>query len=148
MINNGHTAPVLVIEDSPEDFEVLARGFGKAGIMTPLYRCHDGQEALDFVYGVGKFAKDMSVVRPSLILLDLNMPGIDGFGVLKTIKNHKDLKSIPVIVLSTSSKPSDVQKCYELGANSYIAKPESLKSYTDMACGLRDYWLNLCKLPL
>lgn len=138
--------PILVIEDSPEDFEVLERAFKKADFSAPLYRCKNGQEALDFLYRE-KIFENYSDEDPSLILLDLNMPGIDGHVLLETVKDNNKLKYIPVIVLSTSSSSDDVFRSYKNGASSYIQKPKDLHGYVDMVQDIKDYWFSCCTLP-
>lgn len=132
--------PLLVIEDSPEDFEVLVRAFNKAEILLPLYRCKDGDDALDFLFKKGRYEGDPYAVSPAIILLDLNLPGTDGYNVLNEIKGHKELGMTPVVVLSTSKSESDVKKSYELGANSYIQKPVDMEGYVRMARMIKSYW--------
>lgn len=139
MHNTNRLRPILVVEDSPEDFEVLQRAFRKAEILLPLTRCVDGDDALDYLFIRGKY-KDDTAVPPALIVLDLNMPGTDGFGVLERIKTHSELMHIPVVVLSTSRSEEDVRRSYKAGANSYIAKPVDMSGYVRMAELLKSYW--------
>jgi len=139
--------PVLVIEDSPEDFEVLERAFAKAEILLPLYRCRDGDDALAFLFRSGRYADDPYVTRPALILMDLNMPGTDGAEVLKRVKADPALKSIPAVVLSTSRSLQDINESYLSGANSYIQKPVDMAGYIRMAQMLKTYWFECSILP-
>lgn len=147
MPSNTSLKPILVIEDSPEDFEVLVRAFNKAEILLPLYRCRDGADALDFLFHKGRYTDDPYAIRPAIILLDLNMPGTDGYEVLKEIKSNRALFLTPVIVLSTSKSENDVKKSYEMGANSYIQKPVDMEGYVRMAKMIKTYWFECSVLP-
>lgn len=147
MSNKTSLKPILVIEDSPEDFEVLVRAFNKAEILLPLYRCRDGADALDFLFHKGRHENDPYAIRPAIILLDLNMPGTDGYEVLKAIKSDPALLQTPVIVLSTSKSESDVRSSYEKGANSYIQKPVDMEGYVRMAKMIKSYWFECSVLP-
>src|SRR3978361_667274 len=115
--------PILLVEDSPEDFETTERAFRKSGLKNPILRCADGDEALDFLFRRGSHA---GAPRPGVFLRALNLPGTDGREVLSEIKADPDLKQIPVIVLTTSSDDRDVSACYRAGANSYVQKPVDL----------------------
>jgi CheY-like chemotaxis protein len=138
---------ILIIEDSPEDFEATVRAFRKSGLINSLLRCEDGEEALDYLYRRGVYADPKTSPRPGLILLDLNMPGLDGRGLLTVIKNDSNLKKIPVVVLTTSTDERDIDKCYEEGANSYICKPVDLNGLMVAIQRLRDYWFEIVILP-
>ncbi len=139
--------PILLVEDSPEDYETTVRAFQKARLCNPIFHCGDGDEALDFLYQRGAYSDPAQAPRPSLILLDLNLPGTDGREVLDIIKQDQELKVIPVIVLTTSSDERDIQACYSAGANSYIAKPVDLEGFMSAIQELKDYWLGVVILP-
>ena len=139
--------PILVVEDSPEDYETITRAFGKSGMVNPVYRCEDGDEALDFLYRRGPYTDPHRAPRPSMILLDLNLPGIDGREVLAELKQDADLKAIPVIVLTTSSDERDIDNCYKAGANSYIRKPVDFEGFMKAIQMLNDYWFGIVLLP-
>lgn len=144
--NSNKIRPILVVEDSPEDFEVLQRAFKKAEILLPLLHCDGGDDALDFLFAKGKYAGANAPDRPSLIVLDLNMPGTDGFTVLERIKaKDSQLAQIPTVVLSTSRSEDDVRRSYRSGANSYIPKPVDMTGYVKMAELLKCYWFE-CSL--
>ena len=147
MVTKGNLKPILVIEDSPEDFEVLVRAFNKAEILLPLYRCKDGDDAIEFLFRKGRYEQDPFVVTPTIILLDLNMPGTDGYEVLAKIKGNKESMKTPVIVLSTSKSEDDVKRSYEAGANNYIQKPVDMDGYVRMARMLKSYWFECSILP-
>jgi len=139
--------PILLIEDSPEDFETTERAFRRSGLKNPIYRCADGDEALDFLYRRGRYAEVDAAPRPGVILLDLNLPGTDGREVLAEIKNDLQLKQIPVIVLTTSKDERDVEAFYRCGANSYIQKPVDLDGFMKAIERLNDYWFEVVILP-
>jgi len=139
--------PILLVEDSPEDYETTERAFRRSGLKNPIYRCADGDEALDFLHRRGRFAGPEKAPRPGVILLDLNLPGTDGREVLSEIKNDPDLKQIPVIVLTTSKDDRDVEVCYRCGANSYVQKPVDLDGFMKAIERLNGYWFEVVILP-
>lgn len=138
---------ILLVEDSDEDFEVTKRSFARSGLVNPIQRCADGDEALDYLFRRGEYANPDSSPRPGIIMLDLNMPGTDGREVLKTMKSDMLLKKIPVIVLTTSSDSRDIDECYKEGANSYIVKPVDLDGFMQAIQRLRDYWFEVVVFP-
>jgi CheY-like chemotaxis protein len=137
-------ADVLVVEDDPGDallVEMTLTSEPKTGISVA--QVGDGQEALDFLYRRNKHAH---APRPDLVFLDLNLPKIDGREVLRTLKADADLSAIPVVVLSTSESPSDVEASYRAGANSYIVKPRDLNDTLEKIALCRSYWLDVVRL--
>jgi two-component system response regulator len=138
---------ILVIEDSPADYEATLRALRKAGLANPIFRCSDGDDALDFLFRRGASTDPDRAPRPSVILLDLNLPGTDGREVLAEIKADDSLKSIPVVVLTTSTDERDIQKCYLAGANSYMKKPVDLLGFISAIQRLKDYWFEIAVLP-
>lgn len=139
--------PLLVVEDSDEDFEAFGRFIRKSAISNPVYRCIDGEDALDFLYRQGDYQDIEQAPRPSIILLDLNLPGTDGREVLEQIKQDEELKTIPVVVFTTSSNPRDIEACYRFGVNSYILKPMDVQKSKQAMQSIVDYWLNTVVLP-
>ena len=139
--------PILLVEDSPEDFETTERAFRRSGLKNQIFRCADGDEALDYLHHRGRYAEPEKAPRPGVILLDLNLPGTDGREVLAEIKNDPLLKQIPVIVLTTSKDERDVEACYRCGANSYIQKPVDLDGFMKAIERLNDYWFEVVILP-
>jgi CheY-like chemotaxis protein len=140
------TRPVLVVEDSPEDFEATRRSLQRGGFVHPLVHVGDGDAALDYLYRRGAFARERSP-RPRLILLDLNLPGTDGRQVLASIKADEQLRQIPVVVFSTSRDDRDVEACYRAGANSYVQKPVDLPEFRRALESLKLYWFETVVLP-
>jgi two-component system response regulator len=136
--------PILLVEDSPEDFETTKRAFRRSGLKNPILHCADGDEALDFLFRRGGYAE---APRPGVVLLDLNLPGTDGREVLAEIKADSQLRQIPVIVLTTSSDERDVEACYSAGASSYIQKPVDLDGFMRAIERLNDYWFEVVILP-
>lgn len=139
--------PILIVEDSPEDYEATLRAFKKSGLANPVFRCEDGDEALDYLFRRGKYQDREKSPRPGIILLDLNMPGTDGREVLREIKKEETLKKIPVIVLTTSTNERDIEGCYEAGASSYLSKPVDLNGFMESIQRLTNYWFEIVILP-
>lgn len=138
---------LLIIEDSDEDFAALTRMIAKARIPNPIYRCEDGESALDFLYHEGEYQDESLSPRPSLIVLDLNLPGTDGREVLTELKQDRDLQMIPVVIFSTSSNSKDVDACYRQGISGYIVKPMDTNRLNKLVRTFLDYWFNAVELP-
>jgi CheY-like chemotaxis protein len=133
---------ILIAEDSEEDFSILQRIFSRIG-GVPLIRCRDGEDVLNYLTK----PPDGSIGWPSLILLDLNMPGVDGREALVRLKTNPELRAIPVVVFSTSSSPKDVKYCYDQGANGYMYKPVSFTVLENNVRSLIEYWDNVMIQP-
>ena len=146
MIGNP-VQPLLVIEDSDEDFEALCRVMYKQAVVNPVFRCTDGDEALDFLYHNGSYSNEQSAPRPSIILLDLNLPGTDGREVLEQITQDENFKNIPVVVFTTSSNPKDIEICYRYCVASYILKPIDINRLVQTIQTFITYWLDIVILP-
>lgn len=138
---------ILLVEDSDEDYYATKRAFEKSGLANELYRCADGEEAIDYLYQKGTYADTSKAPRPNVILLDLNLPKKDGKEVLGIIKNDPNLSTIPVIILTTSNDQMDITECYAQGANSYIQKPVDLNRFVESIQKLQDYWFEITILP-
>jgi len=146
-MKDNYKQPLLVIEDSDEDFAALNRMIFKTDIPNSIYRCEDGEEALDFLYHEGEYSDRLLAPRPALIVLDLNLPGTDGREVLAALKKDRDLQMIPVIILSTSSNPKDVTACYRQGVSGYIVKPMDIKLLERLVKNFLHYWFKTVELP-
>jgi CheY-like chemotaxis protein len=138
---------ILVVEDSDVDYETTLRAFKKSSMANPVHRCEDGEDALDYLFHRNRYSSAQKFPLPDLILLDLNLPGTDGREVLEEIKKDPKLKSIPVIVLTTSSHDKDIEVCYRSGANSYIQKPVDLQGFFAAIQRLKDFWFEVVLLP-
>jgi CheY-like chemotaxis protein len=146
-MNLKSSHPILLVEDSPEDFEITVRAFRKTNIANPIFRCIDGEDALDYLYQRGVYSSPTHAPRPAIILLDLNLPGTDGREVLAEIKQVDRLKDIPVVVLTTSADEVDIENCYRAGANSFVQKPVDLAGFISAIQRLKDYWFEIVLLP-
>lgn len=143
---NPDTRPieVLLVEDNPVDAMVTREALIEGKICNRLHVVEDGVEALDFLYRRGKYEK---APRPDLILLDLNLPRKDGREVLLDIKNHAELKFIPVVVLTTSESDADILRSYELHANCFVTKPVELEQFSQVIRSIEGFWFSIVKLP-
>lgn len=135
---------VLLVEDDEADRSIFLRAAERGGMRANIRLASDGKEALDYLLGAGDQRKDG---RASIVLLDLNIPGMSGFELLAKIRAARETKSLPIIVLTTSDSMDDVMKCYEAGANSFITKPTRLEKLIDVVVELDRYWLNMVTLP-
>ncbi|MCL6432913.1 MAG: response regulator [Leptolyngbyaceae cyanobacterium HOT.MB2.61] len=140
--------PLLIAEDSDEDFEVLQLLMRQMEVQNPIYRCTNGDKVLDFLYQEGDYSNPEIAPRPSIILLDLNLPGTDGRDVLEQLKQDQKLKEIPVIIFTTSSNPKDVEFCYQKGANGYLIKPVDSEELEKTVQAFVEFWLEVNTLPL
>lgn len=141
------TLRILLVEDNPHDIEIARRAFSKSNTELTLVVVSYGQDALDYLNHRGKFHPPDISPRPSLILLDLNLPRMNGLEVLKKIKNTPHLQSIPVIILTASERNEDIAPSYALGANTYIQKPIKFSDFLDIAKGIQKYWADVASLP-
>lgn len=138
---------LLTIEDSDEDFAAFERVVGQLAINKPIFRCTNGEDALDFLYHTGKYQITPHSPRPAIILLDLNLPGMDGREVLWQIKQDQNLQNIPVVVFTTSSNPTDIKVCYQSGVNGYIVKPIDTSKLIWTIKLFMSYWFEVTTLP-
>ena len=139
--------PILIVEDSDEDFAATLWAFEHASVKVPLVRCKDGEEAIDYLEKLGKQAAMNLTHFPAIILLDLNLPRTTGYQVLKHIKTSNRLRVLPVIVVTSSKSREDIQSCYQNGSNSYVVKPLGIAKLRDLVQGLVEYWFRLSLLP-
>jgi two-component system, chemotaxis family, response regulator Rcp1 len=135
---------ILLVEDSLADARLTKRALLKSRVASNLHVVRDGVEAMAFVQRREPFA---DAPRPDLILLDLNLPRKDGRAVLSELKSDERLRTIPVVVLTTSVAPDDIETCYQLHANCFLVKPVDLEAYTSTILAIEDFWLTRAKLP-
>lgn len=140
-------AVVLLIEDDPGDQELTRRALAEGVIKVDLRIVTDGVHAMAYLTRVGEYSDPLKAPPPDLILLDLNMPKIDGREVLRRIKSEPKLREIPVVVLTTSEQESDIVRSYDLGCNSFITKPVDLDGFIQAIRKLGAYWFELVTLP-
>lgn len=143
-MNGSLRGTLLIVEDNDDDYLFTERAFKKSKFANPLVRARNGEQALNYLYQEGEFA---DAARPAMVLLDLNMPGVNGYTVLEKMKADERLRSIPVVVLTTSDDPRDIEKCYSIGANSYVHKPVDLPGFIEAIARLKDYWFEISLLP-
>lgn len=134
---------ILLVEDNSMDINLTIQAFSKHKAPKRIVIAKNGVEALDYLFKTGKFAGNSKREIPSLVLLDLNLPMIDGFEVLRRIREDRMTKRVPVVVLTTSGEKKDVTKSYKIGANSFISKPVEFDEFVDVCHQLSNYWLNL-----
>jgi CheY-like chemotaxis protein len=139
-----HPIEILLVEDSPADTELAQEVLRDAKVANVVHAVDNGDDAIAFVRRTGRFAGSP---RPDLILLDLNLPGRDGREVLEEIKEDPELRTIPVIVLTTSAEAIDVERAYKSYVNAYITKPLNLDAFASVARSIEDFWLTLVRLP-
>jgi chemotaxis family two-component system response regulator Rcp1 len=141
---NNMRAQVLLVEDSPGDVVLTREAFREANPSVQLHVANDGVEAMTFLR---REAPHTKAPRPDLILLDLNLPRMDGREVLAIIKQDESLKRIPTVILTTSDAEADIVKSYQLQANCYLSKPVQLEEFETLVKSINDFWLNMAKLP-
>lgn len=139
---------ILLIEDNEHDAEMTIRALKKNRITNGVIHLKDGVQALDFLFGTGEFAGRDVNEKPKVILLDLKMPKVDGIEVLAQIKSNELTKKIPVVVLTSSKENPDIEKCYALGANSYIVKPVDFTGFMEAISHSGLYWVMLNHPPV
>ncbi|MEM9216483.1 MAG: response regulator [Cyanobacteria bacterium P01_F01_bin.150] len=146
MVEENQT-PLLVVEDSDEDFEVLQILMEDMNVTQPIYRCKTGDTALELLYETPAPTAQEAPIRPAVILLDLNLPGTDGREVLEQLKQDEDFQSIPIIIFTTSSDPKDIKFCYQKGANGYFIKPVNPEKLERNIQAFVSYWLEVNTFP-
>ncbi len=134
---------ILIVEDNATDAELTLRALKKTALTSSVYCVKDGVEALDFLFATGAYASRKIESRPKVIVLDLKMPKVNGFDVLKIIKGDKRTLMIPVVVYTSSKEIDDIKKCNKLGVNSYVVKPVESEKFTKVVAEMGNYWMNI-----
>jgi len=135
------SATILLVEDEPNDVFLMKRAMKKAAILNPLQVAGNGQEAVDYLSGTGKFSDRTEFPIPSLVFLDLKLPYKNGFEVLTWIRSQSHLDTTLVMVLTSSSEERDIAECYRLGARTFLVKPPTPDMLTELMVSLKDYWI-------
>lgn len=145
---NHNAVDVLLVEDNINDAELTMRELRKHDMANNLFHVKDGEEALEFIFATGRYAATRDIhYPPKIVLLDIQMPKVNGMEVLTKIKNDERTKTIPVVILTSSKEDPDIKKCYALGANSYIVKPVNFDGFAESIRNLGFYWLLLNQPP-
>jgi two-component system response regulator len=145
-MNATEQIEILLVEDNPEDAEMTMRALRKRNLANRLHWVKDGEEALDYLFCTGQYAGRSASQPPKLVLLDIKMPKVDGIEVLRRIK-ASELKSLPVVVMTSSNEERDVVESYRLGVNSYIVKPVQFDAFMDTVAKIGLYWLLTNRVP-
>ena len=138
---------ILVVEDREDDILLIRKSFERAGVANPLHFVRTGDEALAYLSGESKYANRAEFPLPTLVLLDLKLPGMDGFEVLAWIRQQEGLRALPVIVLTSSTQLSDVNRAYQLGASSFFVKEIEFQNSVELSRLLQNYWLIKVRTP-
>jgi two-component system response regulator len=146
-MSDSNQIEILLVEDNPDDVDMTLRALRKANVVNRIKVVRDGAEALAFIFGEGAYAARHVENVPKLILLDLKLPKVDGFEVLKRVKGDPRTKLIPVVILTSSKEQRDVIEGYQLGVNSYIVKPVNFEGFVEAVGKLGMYWLLLNQAP-
>ncbi|HVE56092.1 MAG TPA: response regulator [Pyrinomonadaceae bacterium] len=144
MKQNTKTITILLADDDADDRLLVREAFEENHLLNIMDTVEDGEELMDYLYRRGKYSE---AARPSMILLDLNMPRKSGLEALREIREDADLRSIPVVVLTTSKAEEDIIRSYELGVNSFIVKPVTFESLVELVKTLGRYWFQIVELP-
>ena len=142
-----HEVEILLVEDNPADVELTLRALTSRHLANQLFVCRDGAEAIDFFFGAGPNTLREIGVAPKVILLDLNLPKVDGLEVLRRLRDDERTRAIPVVVLTSSAEQPDIATAYRLGANSYIVKPVDFEAFSRAVSDLGLYWLLVNRPP-
>ena len=147
MENKKNSIVILMADDDEDDRLMAKEAFSEVKLLNSFYTVNDGEELMDYLYRRGKYSDPSTSPRPGLILLDLNMPKKDGREALKEIKADPNLRTIPVVVLTTSKAEEDILRSYDLGVNSFIVKPVTFESLVEVMKTLAKYWFEIVELP-
>jgi len=138
---------ILLVEDNPDEVELTIIAFRRNNLADKVHVVRDGEEALDFFFCRGAYSDRRFDTPPKLVLLDLKLPKVDGLDVLREVKADRRTKSVPIVVMTSSTQPRDMVEGYQLGVNSYIQKPVNFDQFQKLIKGLADYWLVVNQFP-
>jgi two-component system response regulator len=140
-MNDKDVVEVLLVEDNPRDAELTIRALKRHNLANQLFHVEDGAEALDFLFGQGNYEGRVAQVSPKVVLLDLKLPKVNGLEVLRLMKNDEHLRTIPVVMVTSSAEDPDIKAAYDLGANGYVIKPVQFDAFMEAMSHLGIYWL-------
>jgi len=140
-MNDQNIVDILLVEDNPRDAEMTIRVLKKNGLANRLIHVEDGAQALDFLFGRGRYLERVKAASPGVVFLDLKLPKVNGLQVLQAIREDERTQMIPVVMVTSSAEDPDIKAAYELGANSYVIKPVEFDSFIDTMRTLGFYWL-------
>ncbi len=146
-MNSPYDSRILLVEDDPGDVFRIQRAFRKANIISPLEVVTDGEQAINYLSGQEAYQDRDRYPLPILILLDLKLPRRSGFDVIKWLRNESEIKHLPVVVLTSSDRPDDIERAYHLGANSYLSKPPDIDELLEMVKTIGIYWIVFNRSP-
>ncbi len=140
-MNDNNIVEILLVEDNPRDAELTIRALKRHNLANRLVHVEDGAEALDFLFGRGKYEGRRTDISPKVVLLDLKLPKVNGLEVLRSMKSNSDLCTIPVVMVTSSAEDPDVRAAYDLGANGYVIKPVQFDAFIEAMSKVGVYWL-------
>src|SRR5438552_10864492 len=146
-MNAVNEPEILLVEDNPNDAELALRALKKRHLANKVFHVKDGEEALEFLFGTGQYASRADSQHPKVVLLDLKLPKVDGFEVLRAIRSNERTKCIPVVVLTSSHEQRDLVESYKLSVNSYIVKPVQFEHFAEAVAEVGCYWVLLNQRP-
>jgi CheY-like chemotaxis protein len=146
-MNIQQTIDILLVEDNPTDAELALRSLRKHNLANRIEWVKDGAEALDFLFGRGKFAEQQNLPLPRVVLLDLGLPKVNGLEVLKALRADPRTSALPVVVLTSSKEEKDMVAAYQMGVNSFVSKPVAFNEFAKTVADMGFYWLLVNKLP-
>jgi two-component system response regulator len=146
-MKQSEAVDILLVEDNPRDAELTIRALKKHNLANLLFTVEDGAEALDFIFGRGKYAAREGGQPPKVVLLDLKLPKVSGLEVLRALKQDEKTRAIPVVVVTSSREDPDIKTAYSLGANSYVVKPVDFDAFFEAVSNLGLYWLLVNQPP-
>jgi len=138
---------ILLVEDNRDDVDLTIRAFSKSKTTSEIVVTRDGEEALEYLFATGRYANPEIAALPDVVLLDLNLPKMDGFHVLRQLRAHERTKRLPVVILTSSRDNQDLIRSYDCGANSFVCKPVDFQQFREVAIQISQYWLEVNQVP-
>ncbi len=146
-IKDNKTVEILLVEDNDQDAELAIRSLMKSNVANDIVRLTNGEEALEFIFGEGKYKYRSTGNQPKVVFLDLKMPKVDGLEVLEAVRAQEETRNLPIVILTSSKEENDVARSYRLGANSYVVKPVEFASFAKTVRKIGRYWVLLNQRP-